>query len=258
VDSVSRGGTLLFVGTKQQARASVARHAKRCGSYFTTRRWLGGTLTNFSTIRKSIDRMKRLEELLNQANSGDSEVKLNKKERLTITRQLETLEGNIGGIRNMRRVPDVLFVIDVNKEHIAVAEAKRLGVAVIALVDTNVDPSTVEYAIPCNDDSTRAIDLLVASAADAVLEGLEGYESYKRENPRREESDVDATGKITEVSTRGSHGRRGHGSSGGKARNSSGGGDVKMGNSSVEPGQEPSGAGQALNDEGKSVITVSI
>lgn len=215
VDAVSKGGTLLFVGTKQQARLVVERHAKRCGSYFATRRWLGGTLTNFSTIRKSIDRMKRLEELLEQATTGENDVRLNKKERLTITRQLETLDGNIGGIRNMKRVPDVLFVIDLNKEHIAVAEAKRLGMIVIALADTNVNPSIVNHAIPSNDDSTRSIELFVAGAADAVLEGLQGYESYKRESPRRDDSEN--SGRTANVSNR-SHGRRGERSGGGKGQ----------------------------------------
>ncbi len=177
VDLTSRGGSVLFVGTKQQCRASIERAAKRSGSYYVNNRWLGGTLSNFETIKHSLKRMRKLEELLEQAAKDDSKVKLAKKEKLQISRQLEKLEANLGGIRDLRKHPSVMFVLDINKEDIAVAEARKLHIPVVALVDTNTDPSKVTFPIPSNDDANRTIDLFVNAVADAVLEGRLAFES---------------------------------------------------------------------------------
>lgn len=171
VDRVSTGANILFAGTKQQARDIISSEARRCGAFYVSSRWLGGTLTNFQTIRNSIDRMAKLEELLVKVDQEGSKIKLNKKERLEISRQIEKYEVALGGIRTLKRPPEVLFVVDINKEHIAVAEAKRLHIPIIALVDTNCDPTTVEFAIPSNDDASRTIRLFTAAVADAVIEG---------------------------------------------------------------------------------------
>lgn len=165
------GGKVLIVGTKLQAREIVKAEAERCGAFHVTTRWLGGTLTNLRTIKRSIEKMKKMEDMLAKAEDPDSDVTLNKKERLTISKKLDKLQAQIGGIREMKRPPEALFVIDINKESIAVAEAKRLGIPVVALVDTNTDPESVEFPIPSNDDAARTIRLLVGAAADAVNEG---------------------------------------------------------------------------------------
>jgi small subunit ribosomal protein S2 len=171
VDRVSLGGTVLFVGTKQQAKDIVREEATRAGAFFVSSRWLGGCLSNFQTIKNSIDRMRKLENLLSEAAAENSKVKINKKERLDISRQVEKLEANLGGIRNMKKVPDVIFVIDVVKESIAIAEANRLHIPVVALVDTNADPAAVAFPIPSNDDATRTIRLFCSAIADAIIEG---------------------------------------------------------------------------------------
>jgi small subunit ribosomal protein S2 len=171
IEKVQQGGTVLFVGTKIQTREVVETEARRCGSNYITTRWLGGTLTNFSTVRNAIERMKKLEDLLVQANTESSGVKLNKLERLRISRELGKLDASIGGIRTMRRIPDLLIVVDVNKEAIAIAEADRLGIPVVALVDSNADPEVVKFPVPCNDDSARAVRLFVGAVSDAISEG---------------------------------------------------------------------------------------
>lgn len=180
VQIVANGGTVLFVGTKLQGREAVRAEADRCGSYHVTTRWLGGTLTNLRTIRKSIDKMEQLEGLLAKAESQDNDITLNKKERLTISRKLAKLHDHIGGIRNMKKVPDVLFVLDVKKESIAVAEAKRLGIPVIGLVDSNSDPDVVDFPIPSNDDATRALRLFIGAVAEGVIEGKKTQKVVKR------------------------------------------------------------------------------
>lgn len=177
VDVMALGGSILFVGTKLQARESVSAEARRCGAHFVTSRWLGGTLSNFQTIKNSLDRMKKLEDLLRQAEDENSDVKLSKKERLTISRQLGKLEANIGGIRAMKKPPEMVFIVDVTKESIAVAEARRLHIPVVALVDTNADPSPIAYSIPSNDDASRTIKLFAAAVADAVIEGRAIYDA---------------------------------------------------------------------------------
>ncbi len=167
------GGTMLFVGTKKQAQEPIRTEAQRCGQLYVTTRWLGGTLTNFQTIRQSIERLKRLEEML-----ADEEAMaaLKKKERLMIQREVDKLRVNLEGIREMRKLPDALFVIDPDREAIAVAEANRLRIPVVAVVDTNCDPDNIAYCIPGNDDAIRAIRLFCTAIADAFLEGRQEYE----------------------------------------------------------------------------------
>lgn len=166
-DTVAAGGTLLFVGTKRQAQETIQAEATRCGMPYVTHRWLGGMLTNWRTIRQRINELERLERMRDR---GDFE-RLTKKEALLYNREIERLEMLLGGIRNMVRLPELLFVIDVRREATAIHEANLLKIPVIALVDTNCDPSNVDYVIPSNDDAIRAIKLLVGKIADAALEG---------------------------------------------------------------------------------------
>ena len=179
VDTASRGGSILIVATKQQAREIVEQEGKRSGAFYVTQRWLGGTLTNFDTIKRSIDRMRKLEEYIAKSELPGSEIKLKKKEKLVITREIGKLESSLGGIRNMRKLPELVFVIDIQKEAIAVAESRRLHIPVIGLVDTNVDPTTIQFPIPSNDDAARTLQLYVAGIADAVIEGRGIYESRR-------------------------------------------------------------------------------
>ncbi|MFC5578607.1 30S ribosomal protein S2 [Lysobacter niabensis] len=160
-------GVILFVGTKRSAREAIKEEAERCGQPFMTQRWLGGTLTNFATVKKSVARLKELE----AAETDGTFQKLVKHEVLTLRRERDKLEASLGGIKEMNRLPDALFVIDVGHEDIAIKEAKKLGIPVIAVVDTNYDPELVDYAIPGNDDAIRAVQLYARAAADAVLEG---------------------------------------------------------------------------------------
>ncbi|MBL8299130.1 MAG: 30S ribosomal protein S2 [Rhodanobacteraceae bacterium] len=160
-------GTILFVGTKRSAREAVKDEAERCGMPHVSARWLGGTLTNFRTVKQSVARLKELEAM---ATDGRFD-RLVKREVLSLKRESEKLNISLGGIKNMNRLPDALFVIDIGHEDIAIKEAKKLGIPVVAVVDTNYDPSLVDYAIPGNDDAIRAVQLYVRAAADAVLEG---------------------------------------------------------------------------------------
>ena len=169
--AASEGKTFLFVGTKDQAREAVQEAAERCGAFYINYRWLGGALTNFETIKKSINRMSKMESLLEKAEDPESDIKLGKKERLEIRRKLEKLSVNLGGIRDMKRPPDVIFIVDINKDSIAVQEAKRLHIPIVALIDTNTDPMLVDYKIPSNDDSKRAISLFANAVSDAVVAG---------------------------------------------------------------------------------------
>ncbi len=176
-DACAKGGNVLFVGTKPQAREIVKSEATRCGGYYVNTRWLGGTLSNFQTVKKSIERMRSYEDLLEKASQEGSTVKLLKKEKLRMAREIEKLQRSLGGIREMKRVPEIIFVVDVLKEDIAVAEARRLHTPVIALIDTNADPETVDYPIACNDDAARTLRLMVAGVADAVIEGRQAWEA---------------------------------------------------------------------------------
>lgn len=169
-DISAQGGTILFVGTKKQAQEAVKEEAARCEMYFVNERWLGGMLTNFQTIQKRINRLRQLEDM---EAKGTFEV-LPKKEVITLRHEMERLQKFLGGIKNMGRIPGALFVIDPRKERIAVAEARKLGIPIVAIVDTNCDPDEVDVVIPGNDDAIRAVKLLTAKMADAVLEGRQG------------------------------------------------------------------------------------
>ncbi len=162
-----RGKTVLFVGTKRQAQDAVREEAERCSQYYVNQRWLGGLLTNFQTVQKSIKRLKDLEAM---QTDGRYE-KLTKKERIKLDREREGLNKNLSGIKSMARLPDMVFIIDVRKEEIAVAEANRLGIPIVAVVDTNCSPEGIDYVIPGNDDALRAVRLFASRISDAILEG---------------------------------------------------------------------------------------
>lgn len=165
---VSGGGSVLFVGTKKQAQESIRNEADRCGQFYVNTRWLGGTLTNFQTIKQSIERLKKIEE---QMQDEEAMALLKKKEKLMMQRECDKLLTNLQGLRDMKRLPDVMFVIDPDREQIAIAEANRLGIVVIAVVDSNCDPDNITHCIPGNDDAIRAIRLFCSSMADSVIEG---------------------------------------------------------------------------------------
>jgi small subunit ribosomal protein S2 len=166
-DTIADGGTVLFVGTKRQAQETIEQQAARCGMSYVSTRWLGGTLTNWRTIRSRIDTLKRLE---TQREAGAWE-KLTKKEALMLERKVEKLQERLGGLREMKRLPEILIVVDTEREYTAVKEANTLHIPVLGIVDTNADPDFVDYIIPANDDAMRSIRLLVSAMADAVLEG---------------------------------------------------------------------------------------
>ena len=166
-DLVANGGTILFVGTKKQAQDPIRSYAEKCGMYYVNERWLGGMLTNFETISKRVGKMQEYERM---KVSGEFEA-MPKKEALLLTRELDKLQKNLSGISNLARRPDAIFVLDTMKEHIAVTEANKLKIPVIAVVDSNVDPSVIQYPIPGNDDAIRANDLLTRVIAEAVIEG---------------------------------------------------------------------------------------
>ncbi|EJY55619.1 ribosomal protein S2 [Alicyclobacillus hesperidum URH17-3-68] len=167
------GETILFVGTKKQAQEAVKEEAERCNMFYVNQRWLGGTLTNFNTIQK---RIRRLQELERMEQDGTFDV-LPKKEVILLRKEAERLEKFLGGIKGMTKMPGAMFVIDPRKERIAVAEAHKLGIPIVAIVDTNCDPDEIDYVIPGNDDAIRAVRLLTGKMADAVLEGTQGEET---------------------------------------------------------------------------------
>ena len=175
--TVQAGGKVLFVGTKRQAQEPIAQMARACGQHFVNHRWLGGMLTNWKTISGSIKRLKTLEEQL----SGDT-TGLTKKEVLQLTRERDKLEMSLGGIRDMGGIPDVMFVIDANKEELAIKEANTLGIPVIAILDTNVDPSGIAFPVPANDDASRAIRLYCDAIAAAALSGKQGNRAARGED----------------------------------------------------------------------------
>ena len=164
------GKSILFVGTKKQAQEAIKEEALKAGMYYVNERWLGGMMTNFATIRKSINRLKELEAM---EQDGTFEV-LSKKEVLSLKREMEKLEKSLGGIKDMDKLPGALFVVDPRKERIAVAEAKKLDIPIVAIVDTNCDPDEIDYVIPGNDDAIRAVKLLTSRMADAIIEGRQG------------------------------------------------------------------------------------
>lgn len=171
-DVAVKNGIILFVGTKKQAQDSIREEAEKCDMYYVNTRWLGGMLTNYSTIRTRIQRLKELEDM---RDNGMFEV-LPKKEVAKLQNELDKLQKNLGGIKEMPKLPDALFVVDPKKEHLAVAEARRLNIPVVAIVDTNCDPDEVDYVIPGNDDAIRSIKLITAKMSDAVLEGRQGVQ----------------------------------------------------------------------------------
>jgi small subunit ribosomal protein S2 len=178
----AQGKTLLFVGTKRQAQEAIAEEAQRCGMFFVNKRWLGGTLTNWATVQKSIKRLKSLKTLVD-----DTARQRSKKEAVRLERELKHLQQNLLGIENMPGLPDALFVIDSNAETIAVRESRRMGIPVVAVVDTNSDPDVVDWVVPGNDDALRAIRLFTSKFADAVLEGRQVYEQTQLAEQKAEE-----------------------------------------------------------------------
>ena len=190
-DLAANGRNVLFVGTKRQAQDAVREEAERCGMFYMNHRWLGGTMTNFRTIRKSIQRFKEIEETLSNEDSH-----LTKKERIRLERQRRKMERAFGGIKDMEDLPDALFVVDTVHEHIAIKEANRLGIPVVAVVDTNSDPEEVDFPIPGNDDAIRSIKLICEKLADAIIEGrselLKGQEDQTAER-QSDQEDTDMT-----------------------------------------------------------------
>jgi small subunit ribosomal protein S2 len=167
VKTVEDGYSVLFVGTKKQAHDSVVEETERCGMFYVVNRWLGGTMTNFQTIRKSINRLKELESMKRDGTLN----RYTKKEALQMEKEMVKLEKNLGGIKNMDEVPGAVFIVDPKKEHIAIREARKLGIPVVAIADTNCDPDEIDYIIPGNDDAIRAIRLICSKIADACIEG---------------------------------------------------------------------------------------
>ena len=176
------GKTVLFVGTKKQAQESIESEAKRCNMFYVNNRWLGGMLTNFKTIRTRIDRLNQIDKM---EQNGQFDV-LPKKEVIKLIHEREKLEANLGGIREMKKLPGALFVVDPRKEHIAIAEARTLHIPIVAIIDTNCDPEEVDYPIPGNDDAIRAVKLIASKIADAVLEGHQGEQMNDEDAPADE------------------------------------------------------------------------
>jgi small subunit ribosomal protein S2 len=193
-DAVRSGETVMFIGTKKQAQDSVAEEASRCGMFYVNQRWLGGMLTNFATVKQSIDRLKRLDTMLTDG-TADA---YTKKEALQFDKERQKLEKILGGIKGMGRVPGVIFVIDPKNEEIAIKEAKKLGIKVVAIVDTNCDPDDIDYVIPGNDDAIRAIRLLTSKIADAIIEGAESRNTDLQTDSEGEDAEVDAPAVVTE------------------------------------------------------------
>ncbi len=177
------GGTVLFVGTKKQAQESVKEEAERCGMYYVNERWLGGMMTNFQTIQKRVSRLRELEKMEAE---GVFEV-LPKKEVAALRHEMEKLERFLGGIKSMKKLPDALFVVDPRKERIAVAEARRLNIPIVGIVDTNCDPDEIDVVIPANDDAIRAVKLLTGRIADAIIEGQQGSDEAEEAEEAAEE-----------------------------------------------------------------------
>ena len=181
-DLAAEDKTILFVGTKKQAQESIETEAKRCDMYYVNQRWLGGMLTNFKTIQGRINKLRQIEQM---ETNGQFEL-LPKKEVIQLLAEKEKLEKNLGGIKEMKKLPGALFVVDPRKEHIAIAEARALHIPIVAIIDTNCDPDEVDYPIPGNDDAIRAVKLITAKMADAVIEGHQGEQNSDEEAPAAE------------------------------------------------------------------------
>ena len=194
VNTVADGYSLLYVGTKKQAHESIVEESERCGMFYVVNRWLGGTLTNFQTIRKSVGRLKELESMKNDGTLS----RYTKKEALKMEKELVKLEKVLGGIKDMDELPGAVFIVDPKKENIAVKEARKLGIPVIAIADTNCDPDEIDYIIPGNDDAIRAIRLICAKIADACIEGHDLVEArLKAEAQLSEEEEAEEQGRAT-------------------------------------------------------------
>jgi len=217
------GKKILFVGTKKQAKDIVSESSKRVNMPFVTERWLGGMLTNFNTVRKSVKKMQSIEKMLGDG-SFDS---ITKKERLTLSRDKDKMEKVLGGIAQLGRVPAALFIIDIGHEHIALAEAKRLGIATFGVVDTNCDPNKVDFAIPGNDDATKSIAIIVNYITAAIAEGLAERQAAKEEEVEEmtdDEKERKAAKLLAEAEAEGGRGGRGRGPGGGQRRRTPAGG----------------------------------
>ena len=193
-EMASQGKTILFVGTKKQAQKAIEDEAKRCGMFYINSRWLGGTLTNFKTIRNRVERLAKLNQM---EKSGEFDL-LTKKEVMKLKAERDKLEENLGGIKEMRTLPGVLFVVDPKKEYIAVREARSLGIPIVGLVDTNCDPDDVDYVIPGNDDAIRAVKLIAGAMADAVIEAREGEEGLAKRKEAEAAAQAEANAETTE------------------------------------------------------------
>ncbi len=247
--SIAKSGKkIMFVATKKQAKEIVAEAAARANMPFVTERWLGGMLTNFSTIRKSVKKMLSIEKML-QDGTMDS---VTKKERLTLTRSKEKMEKVLGGISQMGRTPAALFMVDISHEHIALAEAKRLGIATFAMVDTNSDPTKVDFAIPANDDATKSIAIITTYLTAAILEGLQERAQVKENEEENVDDNTDNKGRgleITEEDNEGGRGRgRGRGRSAGAGAGPGAGAPGRgpgggRGSAGSGPGRGPGGGG---------------
>jgi len=244
LEIASRGGKFLFVGTKKQAKDVIAREAARCGAYYAADRWLGGMLTNFATIRKSIRRIESIEKM----EADGTADKLKKKERLVLGREQAKLNRVFGGIREMTRMPSALFIVDIKKEHIAIDEARKLGIPIFAIVDTNTNPNVVDYPIPANDDSVRTIELISKVIADAVLEGKEYARIHNIDMYASEEKDASEEQDVKE--RRQMRGRKGGGRDGGERgerQGRGGGGGGRRNNNAPQPAAEaPSAAAETV------------
>ena len=185
-DCVANGGKILFVGTKKQAQDSIKNEAERCGMYYVNQRWLGGMLTNFKTIQSRIAQLKKIEAM---EADGTFDV-LPKKEVINLKKQQEKLEKNLGGIKEMQDIPDMIFVVDPRKERICIQEAENLGIPLVGICDTNCDPEELDYVIPGNDDAIRAVKLIVSKMADAVIEGNQGQDAEVTEEEAAEEAEA--------------------------------------------------------------------
>jgi small subunit ribosomal protein S2 len=185
-DAAARGGSVLFVGTKRQAQEAIVEEARRCNMFYVDQRWLGGTLTNFTTIRRSINRLKELDELV----ESEDAAKLTKKELSRVEKERGKLQKSLSGIKDMEKLPQVVFVVDPRRERIAIAEANKLNIPVVAIVDTNCDPDPIDYPIPGNDDALRSIKLFSSRIADAVIEGAAAWKEAKKQAPAEREQRV--------------------------------------------------------------------
>ena len=188
-DVAANGGVVLFVGTKKQAQDSIEEEATRAGQYYVNHRWLGGTLTNWKTIQSRIARLKELKKM---AEDGTFDV-LPKKEVAVLTKQREKLERFLGGIEDMPRIPDVMYIVDPHKEQIAVKEAQKLHIPIVAMVDTNTDPDDIDYVIPSNDDAIRAVRLITSKMADAIVEGKQGQDDAQQAEEAADDNAEDTT-----------------------------------------------------------------